>query len=91
MKNKDISLRVLGCGSSSGCPVINCFCSVCTGDDIKNIRTRSSLYINVSGISFIIDTGPDFRFQMLREKIPRIDGVLYTHCLLYTSPSPRDA
>lgn len=79
MNSKEIIMTVLGCGSSSGTPVINCHCSVCVSKNVKNIRTRSSLHIMIKGWSFIIDTGPDFRSQMLREKISRIDGVFYTH------------
>lgn len=79
MKSNEIILTVLGCGSSSGCPVLNCSCSVCTSYDNKNIRTRCSLHLLIGKTSFVIDTGPDFRMQMLREKIFNIDGVFYTH------------
>ena len=74
-----LTLTVLGCGSSSGCPVITCDCAVCQSENPKNRRSRCSAWVSVAGKNFIIDTGTDFRMQALREKIPAIDAVLYTH------------
>lgn len=74
-----IRLTVLGCGSSSGTPAIGCGCPVCTSSNPKNRRSRCSAWLDVGGQGWQIDTGPDFRSQALRENIPRIDGVLYTH------------
>ena len=74
-----ITLTVLGCGSSSGCPVINCECDTCQSTLAQNNRTRCSAWIQTPEASIVIDTGTDFRQQALREKIPRIDAVLYTH------------
>ncbi|MBQ9683156.1 MAG: MBL fold metallo-hydrolase [Neisseriaceae bacterium] len=74
-----LTLTVLGCGSSSGSPVIGCDCAVCQSDNPKNRRSRCSAWIEVAGKHFIIDTGTDFRQQALREKIPAVDAVLYTH------------
>ena len=74
---------ILGCGSSTGVPILTCPCPVCRSKNPKNKRTRSSAWIQVKGTqgpkSFVIDTGPDFRQQALRAQIPRIDAVLYTH------------
>jgi phosphoribosyl 1,2-cyclic phosphate phosphodiesterase len=74
---------ILGCGTSTGVPILTCPCPVCRSKNPKNKRTRSSAWIQVKGSkgakSFVIDTGPDFRQQALREKIGRIDAVLYTH------------
>ena len=74
-----LTLTVLGCGSSSGSPVIGCDCAVCQSDNPKNRRSRCSAWIEINGKNFIIDTGTDFRNQALREKIPAVDAVLYTH------------
>ena len=74
-----IRLTVLGCGSSSGTPAIGCTCPVCTSTHPKNRRSRCSAWLDIGGQGWQIDTGPDFRSQALREQLPRIDGVLYTH------------
>ncbi|MDO5687414.1 MAG: MBL fold metallo-hydrolase [Neisseria sp.] len=75
----DITLTVLGCGSSSGAPVIGCTCAVCTGGHPKNRRSRCSAWLHTDDAHIVIDTGTDFRAQALREQIPRVDAVLYTH------------
>jgi phosphoribosyl 1,2-cyclic phosphate phosphodiesterase len=72
-------LTILGCGTSGGVPFIGCHCPVCRSKNPKNNRTRTSAWVHVRGKSFIIDTGPDFRQQALREKISHVDAVLYTH------------
>ncbi len=69
----------LGTGTSQGVPVIACDCEVCKSVDFRDKRTRSSIHIDVDGLSLVVDTGPDFRAQMLRERIHRLDGVLFTH------------
>lgn len=74
-----VSLTVLGCGSSSACPVIGCHCPTCSSTDPKNKRTRCSAWIQTDDLSLIIDTGTDFRSQALREKITHVDAILYTH------------
>lgn len=74
-----LRLTVLGCGSSSGAPVIGCPCSVCHSTNPKNQRSRCSAWIHIGEHHLIIDTGTDFRQQALREKIPQVDAVLYTH------------
>ena len=76
---KHLSLTILGCGSSSGTPVIGCTCPTCTNNNPKNIRTRCSAWLKIDNQSWIIDTGTDFRQQALRETIDHIDGVLYTN------------
>lgn len=71
---------LLGSGSSAGTPVIGCHCSTCTSLDSKNNRLRASMAVFGSdGTTLVIDTGPDFRQQMLKAQIIRLDGVLYTH------------
>jgi len=69
----------LGTGTSQGVPVIGCTCKVCTSLDYRDKRLRTSVHVEVDGQSIVIDTGPDFRQQMLREKIDRLDAVLFTH------------
>jgi phosphoribosyl 1,2-cyclic phosphate phosphodiesterase len=73
------SLTILGSGTSAGVPFIGCNCRVCRSKDPKNKRTRASAWFQVNGKSIVIDTGPDFRQQALREKILKVDAVLYTH------------
>ena len=75
-----MQLTVLGAGSSAGTPVIGCDCATCTSPDPRNQRTRCSSAITLPGGEVIlIDTGPDLRQQALRERLPRVDAVLYTH------------
>src|SRR5690606_29395895 len=69
----------LGTGTSQGVPVIGCNCEVCSSLDFRDKRLRSSVHIEIGGKSLVIDTGPDFRQQMLRERITHLDGILYTH------------
>jgi len=74
-----MTVTLLGTGTSTGVPVIGCDCAVCQSDDPRDTRTRCSCYITVEGLGLLIDTGPDFRQQALRETIERTDAVLYTH------------
>lgn len=76
-----LRIRVLGCGTSTGVPVIGCDCSVCQSSLRENKRRRSSILIQElnSKKNIVIDTGPDFRWQMLDANISVLDGVLYTH------------
>jgi phosphoribosyl 1,2-cyclic phosphate phosphodiesterase len=69
----------LGTGTSQGVPVITCTCEVCTSRDQKNNRTRTSLLIQSDTTTVVIDTGPDFRSQMLRENARDLDAVVFTH------------
>ncbi len=70
---------LLGTGTSQGVPVIGCDCRVCKSDDSKDVRLRSSVYVEVEGVRIVIDSGPDFRQQMLRSNIKNIDGIIFTH------------
>ncbi len=74
-----IQARFLGTGTSQGIPMIACTCEVCRSTDPCDQRLRVSMHIETEGKSFIIDTGPDFRQQILRAGIQRVDAVLYTH------------
>lgn len=71
--------RFLGTGTSVGIPVIGCDCAVCRSGDPRNVRRRTSLYLDAGGTHVVVDTPPDFREQVLSFGVPRIDGVLYTH------------
>ena len=73
------TLTVLGSGTSMGVPTIGCDCSVCHSADPHDKRTRPSVLIEYEGHAVLIDTTPDFREQAIREKIRRLDAVLYTH------------
>jgi phosphoribosyl 1,2-cyclic phosphate phosphodiesterase len=74
-------LRVtfLGTGTSSGVPMIGCDCEVCLSPDPMDRRLRSSVMIESEGMRIVIDTGPDFRYQMLRTGIRQLDAILFTH------------
>ena len=69
----------LGTGTSTGVPVVGCRCRVCTSDDPRDKRMRQSVKIEANGKHFLIDTTPDLRFQLLRDPIPRLDFILFTH------------
>lgn len=72
-------IRFLGTGTSQGVPVIACDCPICTSPNAKDRRLRSSVLIELGGRNIVIDTGPDFRYQMLREHVTHLDAVLFTH------------
>ena len=74
-----MKITFLGTGTSQGVPVIGCRCEVCQSLDFRNKRLRTSIHIEINGQSFVVDTGPDFRQQMLRENVARLDAVLFTH------------
>lgn len=74
-----MEVTFLGTGTSQGVPVIACNCEVCRSLDFRDKRLRVSVHVQVGGRSFVIDTGPDFRQQMLRERIECLDAVIFTH------------
>ncbi len=74
-----MKVTLLGTGTSQGVPVIGCDCEVCTSLDFRDQRFRASIHIEVNGLSLVVDTGPDFRMQMLRAGIKKLDAVLMTH------------
>jgi len=76
---KQLTGIILGCGSSGGVPRINGNWGICNPNNPKNMRTRCSLAVECEGNYIAIDTSPEFRMQMIREKIHAIKAVLYTH------------
>ncbi len=72
-------ITILGCGTSTGVPMVGCNCSVCTSTDPRDKRTRASILVRTAGKYILVDTSPDLRRQAIREKIPHIDAVLFTH------------
>jgi len=74
-----VKITFLGTGTSQGVPIIGCDCKVCKSKDPKDNRLRASILIETNRRTFILDTGPDFRYQMLRENKGDLDAVIYTH------------
>ncbi|MCD4770165.1 MAG: MBL fold metallo-hydrolase [Bacteroidales bacterium] len=72
-------ITFLGTGTSQGVPVIACGCNTCSSTDKKDKRLRSSLLIEAGATNIVIDAGPDFRQQMLRESVRQLDAILLTH------------
>ncbi len=79
MNNSTVKITFLGTGTSSGVPMIGCNCAVCTSADVKDNRLRSSILVNTPDFTFVIDSGPDFRYQMLRTKTNTLNAILFTH------------
>jgi phosphoribosyl 1,2-cyclic phosphate phosphodiesterase len=74
-----IEATLLGTGTSQGVPVIACDCEVCNSSDSKDKRLRTSLLLKINKQNFVIDAGPDFRAQMLKEKVNSLRAILLTH------------
>jgi phosphoribosyl 1,2-cyclic phosphate phosphodiesterase len=74
-----LKITFLGTGTSQGVPVIACDCKTCLSDDPRDKRLRTSILVETEETVIVVDTGPDFRQQMLREKVNKLDAVLYTH------------
>lgn len=74
-----MTITFLGTGTSQGVPVIACECEVCTSPDKHDKRLRSSILVEAEGKVIVIDSGPDFRYQMLREGVKHLDAVVFTH------------
>jgi phosphoribosyl 1,2-cyclic phosphate phosphodiesterase len=80
VSSPSLKITFLGTGTSTGIPMIACECEVCTSTDKKDKRLRSSILVqSSSNTSFVIDTTPDFRYQMLRKNVKHLDAVLFTH------------
>jgi phosphoribosyl 1,2-cyclic phosphate phosphodiesterase len=74
-----LKVTFLGTGTSQGVPVIACNCDVCTSKNPKDKRLRSSILVESDKTTIVIDTGPDFRYQMLRAHVQKLDAVVFTH------------
>jgi phosphoribosyl 1,2-cyclic phosphate phosphodiesterase len=78
-ENTKLKITFMGTGTSTGVPVVACNCEVCTSDDARDKRYRSSIMLTRGGSNIVIDCGPDFRIQMLKHKVEDIDAVVFTH------------
>ena len=74
-----MKITFLGTGTSQGVPVIACKCKVCQSNSMNDKRLRTSIMIEEDGQTIVIDSGPDFRQQMLRENVQDIDAIIFTH------------
>ena len=74
-----MKITLLGTGTSQGVPVITCRCDTCRSDDSRDKRLRSSVLVEEGDVTILIDTGPDFRQQMLRAEVKKLDAILFTH------------
>ncbi|HEV3250651.1 MAG TPA: MBL fold metallo-hydrolase, partial [Puia sp.] len=79
MSYPNLKITFLGTGTSSGVPMIACGCEVCTSTDKKDKRFRSSILVQSDNTTLAVDSTPDFRCQMLRLKIKRLDAIIFTH------------
>jgi phosphoribosyl 1,2-cyclic phosphate phosphodiesterase len=79
VQSPSLKITVLGSGTSGGVPMIACPCPVCHSTDKKDKRLRSSILVESSSTRIVVDTTPDFRYQMLRAEITQLDAVLFTH------------
>ncbi|MDQ7947883.1 MAG: MBL fold metallo-hydrolase [Pedobacter sp.] len=74
-----MKITFLGTGTSQGIPIIGCKCAVCQSADPRNKRLRVSVLVETRDKTIVIDSGPDFRYQMLRAKVDDLDAIIYTH------------
>ncbi len=79
MSYPPLKITFLGTGTSSGVPMIGCSCEVCASTDKKDNRLRSSILVKSPTTTLVVDTTPDFRYQMLRENVKQLDAVIFTH------------
>lgn len=74
-----LTITFLGTGTSSGVPMIGCDCVVCRSSDRHDKRLRSSIMVRSTTTTLVVDTTPDFRYQMLRAEVKKLDGIIFTH------------
>lgn len=75
----NLTITFLGTGTSSGVPMIGCDCPVCTSADPRDNRLRSSILVRSATTTLVVDSTPDFRYQMLRAGVKHLDGIIFTH------------
>lgn len=76
---KKMTITFLGTGTSTGVPVVACNCDVCKSKDPRDKRFRTSAMITIGDCNIVIDCGPDFRFQMLKQNVENIEAIVFTH------------
>ena len=74
-----MKITILGSGTSQGIPIITCDCEVCRSTDARDRRLRTSILIETNKTTICVDAGPDFRYQMLRANVKKLDAILITH------------
>lgn len=74
-----MKITFLGTGTSQGVPVIACDCNTCLSEDPHDKRLRTSILLETDGVTLLFDAGPDFRQQMLREHVTKLDSIILTH------------
>lgn len=74
-----MTVTFLGTGTSQGVPFIGCDCAVCTSPDPQDKRLRCAIWVQTPDVSIVIDAGPDFRYQMLRANVRKLDAIVFTH------------
>lgn len=79
MSEANLKITFLGTGTSMGVPVIGCECETCRSTDPRDNRLRTSILIQKGDKNIVVDSGPDFRYQMLRAKVDHLDGLVFTH------------
>jgi phosphoribosyl 1,2-cyclic phosphate phosphodiesterase len=79
VQSPPLKITFLGTGTSSGVPMIACGCRVCASTDKKDKRLRSSIMVESDTTTIVVDTTPDFRYQMLREQVKKLDAIIFTH------------
>ncbi|HSG69118.1 MAG TPA: MBL fold metallo-hydrolase, partial [Planctomycetaceae bacterium] len=72
-------MTLMGTGTSVGVPVIGCDCAVCQSDNPRNHRMRTSVLVLAPAGNFVIDTPPELRLQLVRERVKLVHGALFTH------------
>ena len=79
--SQDVKIKVTltGTGTSQGVPLIGCHCDVCSSEDPRDKRLRSSVLLQIHGHNFVVDAGPDFRQQMLTYRVDTLRAILLTH------------